>query len=75
MIVREKDYVKLREKTYKLESNEIECPKCKGYGDMSVQNDDENITVLLCTKCSGAGKIEWIERIKRDPEKLLGTYI
>lgn len=76
MIVREKDYFKLREKiNYKLEADEIECPNCKGYGDMVLDTFEENVIIILCTKCSGTGKIEWLQRIKNnDPKKIMGTY-
>lgn len=52
-----------------LKEGEIICDKCKGTGSTKIQRNSTMSgpyhPVMMCLKCLGEGKLDWIENITR----------
>lgn len=60
-----------------LEPGEVICDKCKGRGTIPkvVKPAGEIVTDIICRKCHGAGKLDWIELCMKKPVQLSFTSI
>lgn len=47
----------------KLKDGEKLCPKCKGKGRTRVFYFHDHCDSLMCNKCYGKGKLDWVEQI------------
>jgi len=45
------------------EYSEFICSECHGTGRVVVPNWDRGLRRIICPKCNGAGKLDWIEHI------------
>jgi hypothetical protein len=54
------------------EDGQIECPKCKGKGHLGSLRKEGIKYYILCHKCFGRGKLDWVSNVIK--EKLDGSF-
>lgn len=52
-----------------LEKGEIICPECNGIGYIKIKK--KYFINRLCPLCLGMKKVDWLDRNKKEPEKVL----
>lgn len=68
-------YNDYRKRLISLNEGEKFCPKCDGRGRVKEFNKYRvNKISLICNKCLGDGKIDWIETATGKSSRVFGSY-